>query len=159
MTSLSIITLILALSSLVAMFVPRLPAVIAAYAALVCAHFAGAVFVDAKILIYWGVAMAIVLGLRVLQPKALVLTGRGQAYVSLGTIVGVVLGYVVAPVVASLIIGGVVGAFLGAVAFMRTPAGGSMPVASGEFLQYLCAKGLPAVVTACMAAVAVSSML
>ena len=96
-TALSIITIILSLAAVVATFVPRIPSVAAAYAALVCAHLAGAIYVDAKILIFWGVASAIVLGLRVLQPKALVMTAKGLPYVALATIAGTAIGYMISP--------------------------------------------------------------
>lgn len=158
-TAISIITLILAIAAFASMFVPRIPGVLAAYAALVCAHLAGAAYVDAKILIYWGIATAIVLGLRMLQPKALVYTPQGQSYVALGTIAGVMLGYAVSPVSAALIAGGATGALLGAFVFMRTPAGPRLPLASSEFVQYLCAKGLPAIITSAMAAISIASLI
>lgn len=158
-TALSIITIILSLAAVVAVFVPRVPAVAAAYAALVCAHFAGAIYVDAKILIFWGVATAIVLGLRLLQPKALVMTPKGQPYVALAVIAGTLIGYMIAPTAASLILCGAIGAVLGAMAFMLTPAGPRFPVASRRFVEYLCAKGLPCVVAVSMAAIAVASLI
>lgn len=158
-SALSIITLILSLAAVAAMFFPRIPAVLAAYAALVCAHFAGAVFVTPKVLIFWGVASAIVLGLRAIQPPALAAERRGSRYVALAAIVGVVLGFVLSPTSATVITGGVVGAFFGAMAFNLSPAGPRMPLASTPFFEYLGAKGLPAVVTAAMAAIAVASLL
>ncbi len=158
-TALSIITLILSLAAVVATFVPRLPAVAASYAALVCAHLAGAVYVDTTVLVYWGVATAIVLGLRMLQPKALVEAGHGQGYVALATIVGVVLGYLCSPTAAAVILGGAIAAFLGATAYMRTPAGPGFGISSRHFIEYLCAKGLPCVVACSMSTIAVASLL
>lgn len=158
-TAFIVITFILAALGIVCMFVPRLPAVVASFAALVCAHLAGAVYVDAKILIFWGVAAALVLGLHVLQPKALIETRSGHAYVALGALAGVALGYAVSSTAASIIIGGAVAAFLGAVAYMRTPAAPGFPVNSGRFVEYLCAKGLPAVVCASMSAISIASVL
>lgn len=157
-TALSIITTILSLAAVVAMFVPRVPAVAAAYAALVCAHFAGAVYVDARILIFWGVATAIALGLRVLQPKALVMTSKGVPYVAMATLAGTAIGYMIAPAAASIILGSAVGAILGASAYVLTPAGSGIRIASSQFVEYLCAKGLPCVVSASMAAIAVASL-
>lgn len=158
-TALSIITLVLAFAAVVATFVPRMPSAVASFAALVCAHFAGAVYVDAKVIIFWGVATAIVLGLRILQPSGLVNSTRGHGYVALGTLAGVLLGYVCSPVAAALILGGCAGAFLGAVAFMRTPAGQLCAVTSQRFIDFLCAKGLPCVVTTSMAAISVASLI
>ena len=62
-----VLACILAVVGLVTMFLPRVPAVLAGYLALVSAHFAGAVFVSSQVLWFWGVATALVLGLRVLQ--------------------------------------------------------------------------------------------
>lgn len=158
-TALSIRSLILSLAAVVAMFVPRLPAVPAAYAALVCAHFDGAVYINEKILIFWGVATAIVLGLRALQPKAIVLAKGGQAYVAVATLVGTLLGYLASATAAAIIIGGAVGSFLGATAYMRTPASPRLPLTSQGFVEYICAKGLPSVVTASMVAITIASQL
>ena len=158
-TALSIISLILSLAAVVAMFVPRLPAAIAAFAALVCAHFGGALYINEKILIFWGVATVIVLGLRMLQPKAIVLAKGGQAYVAVATIAGTLLGYTVAATAATIIIGGAIGAFIGALAYMRTPASPQLPLASQSFVEFLSAKGLPALVTASMVAITIASQI
>ncbi len=141
------------------MFFPRIPAVIAAYAALLCAHFDGAIYVDGKVLIFWGVATAIVLGLRMLQPRALVFARQGHGYVALGTLAGVALGSAVSAVAATIILGGVTGAFLGALIYMSTPASPRLAVTSAPFMEYLSAKGLPCVVSCTMAAVAVISLI
>lgn len=158
-TALSIITIILSLAAVVATFVPRIPSVAAAYAALVCAHLAGAIYVDAKTLIFWGVASAIVLGLRVLQPKALVMTAKGLPYVALATIAGTAIGYMISPTAASVILCASAGAVLGAIAYMRTPAAPCIAITSSRFVEYLCAKGLPCVVTTSMAAIAIASLI
>ncbi|MCM1067768.1 MAG: hypothetical protein NC418_09385 [Muribaculaceae bacterium] len=157
--ALAIITLILALAAVAAMFVPRLPVVLAAYAALVCSHFAGAVYVDAKILIFWGVAALIVLGLRLLAPRALMAAVKAQRYVALGTLCGVVLGYMLSPTAAAIIASGAVCAALGGMAYMLTPGSPRVSPASAAFLEFLCAKGLPCVVTASMATIALASLL
>ena len=154
-TALSIISLILSLAAVVAMFVPRVPAV----PALVCAHFDGAVYINEKILIFWGVATAIVLGLRALQPKAIVLAKGGQAYVAVATLIGTLLGYLASATAAAIIIGGAVGSFLGATAYMRTPASPRLPLASQRFVEFLSAKGLPSIVTASMVAITIASQL
>lgn len=158
-TALSIISLILSLAAVVALFVPRLPAVVAAFAALVCAHFGGAIYVDGKILLFWGVATAIVLGLRMLQPKAATLAKGGQAYVAVATIAGALLGFAASATAAAIIIGSAIGAFLGALAYMRTPASPQLPVASRQFVEFISAKGLPAVVSASMVAITIASLL
>ena len=158
-TTLTILTIIFATVAVVAMFFPRLPAVIAAYASLLCAHFDGAVYVDGQVLVFWGVATVIVLGLRMLQPRALVFAYQGHAYVALGTMVGVALGYVVSAAAATLILGGVAGAFLGTLVYMSTPASPRLTMSSAPFREYLSAKGLPCVVSCTMATVAVVSLI
>ena len=157
--TLEIIAFVLASVSVLSTFIPRFPAVLCAYLGMLCMHYAGAVYIDSGILIYWAVATAIVLALDILQPRALTATRRGHAYVTGATIAGTLLGYVTVASAAGIIIGGAVGAFLGALAFMRTPAGPRFPRASSEFMQYLCAKGLPAVVTCSMAAITFATAL
>lgn len=152
------LTYILAIAGLAAMFVPRLPSVIASCAALVCAHFAGAVYVYAKILIYWSVATAIILGLRILQPLPPV-NGTARWYISLGAIAGAFTGYAIAPTASAIIISSAIAAFLGGAFYMRTPKAPAYPVASGPFVQFICALGLPAVVTASMSAIAIASVI
>ncbi len=158
-TAYLIITIILSVAALVAMFFPRIPAVLAAYAALVCAALAGAVYVDTTILIYWGIATVIIFGLRMLQPKALVLAKQGNAYVAIGALAGAVVGYALSPTAAAMIGCSAVGAVAGAFAYAMTPAGRVLNPASGRFVEYLCAKGLPAVVTASMCAIAIATQL
>ena len=53
-----------------------------------------------------------------------------------------------------MIIGGVAGAILGGIAYSKTPAGKALGFPSSKFLNYLCAKGLPAVIAVCMAGTA-----
>lgn len=151
------LTYILAIAGVAAMFVPRLPSVIASCAALVCAHFADA-DVDAKILIYWSVATAIILGLRILQPLPPV-NGTARWYISLGATAGAFTGYAIAPTASAIIISSAIAAFLGAAIYMRTPKAPAYPVASGPFVQFICALGLPAVVTASMSAIAIASVI
>ena len=99
------------------------------------------------------------LGLRVLQPKALVMTAKGLPYVALATIAGTAIGYMISPTAASVILCASAGAVLGAIAYMRTPAAPSIAIASSRFVEYLCAKGLPCVVTTSMAAIAIASLI
>ncbi len=159
LTPLVIIAIILAVAAAVALFVPRFPAVLPAFAALLCARFAGAIYVTTSVLIFWAVAAALVLGLRFLQPAALVKAPHGQGYVAAGAVAGALLGYVFSPSAASMIICSALAAFFGAVAYMRTPRSPRLSPASGAFFSYLGAKALPAVVTAVMAAISVMAVL
>ena len=149
----AIISLVLAVLAVGGCFIPRFPAVILGWLSLLGMHIAGAPYASSQVLIFWGIAAIIVLMLGILQPKALTAARAGHGYVCGATLVGVVLGYLVQPMAAAIIIGGALGAFLGCMAFMRTPSAPRFALSSPEFIQYLCAKGLPAVVTCSMAAI------
>lgn len=132
-------------------FVPRLPHVLVGYASMLVMHFAGAPAIDGRMLLFWGVAAAIVLAVDWLQPRALTAARQGHGYVAGGTLVGAAWGYLISPSQATIIAGAFLGAFLGAMAYMRTPSGPRFGLASREFVQYTCAKGLPDIVTVSMA--------
>ena len=136
-------------------FIPQFPAVVAGWLALLCAHLGGFPFINSKVLIFWGAASIIV----ILQPKVLTSTRSGQGYVVGGATVGAILGLLAANVTASIIAGSIIGAVLGAVAYMRTPKSPRLKLTSPLFVQYLCAKGLPAVVSCSMAAIVVALVL
>lgn len=152
-----IFTYIFSLAGLAMLFVPRLPAVAASFLALLCARFAGAVYVSVSVLVYWAVASAIVMLLRNLQRRK-VASGRGNAYVAGGTIAGALVGFALTPSTAAVILGAAAGAFIGAVAYMRTPAGPRYAIGSGSFIQFLCATGLQSVVATAMSAIAAASV-
>lgn len=158
-TALQILTLCLSVIALAACFVPRIPAALIALGGMVCAHFTAAHYPDTAMLIYWGVSTLIILGLRLLQPKALTALSVGLPYVAGGAIIGTVLGFLVKPSPALIILGSAIGAFLGTVAFMRTPKGLKMSPASKEFVDYLAAKGLPVVVASSMSAITIAAVL
>ena len=159
LTVFQILSIALAIAAVTACFFPRIPSALAAWLGLLTAHFAGAPYINAKVLTFWAVASVIVLMLGYLQPKALTRTRAGVAYVATGTIAGTAVGYACAPVAASFIIGAIVGAFLGTVAFMSLPKGPKKNIGSPEFIQYLCAKGLPAVVSCSQAAIVLATTL
>ncbi|MDE6854145.1 MAG: hypothetical protein K2J38_03725 [Muribaculaceae bacterium] len=149
-----VLACIFAVVGLVTMFLPRIPAVLAGYAALVSAHFAGAVFVSGPVLWFWGIATALVLGLRILQPRALVDASQGHWYTVAGSVAGAFAGIAISATQAAVILGGALGAFIGTAAFSRTRAGSVLRQRQGAFLQYLCAKGIPALVCASMSVMA-----
>lgn len=153
------IALILSMISILSSFVPRFPACVLAFSSLLMLHYSGNESIASSTLIYWALATAIVLGLDYLQPRALMATNRGHAYVVGGAIVGTLLGFLISATSGAIILGAAVGAFLGTTAYMRTPKGPHFNIASDEFIQYLCAKGLPAVVTSSMAAISIVTKL
>ncbi len=159
MTVFQILSIALASIAIITCFYPRIPSVLASWLGMLSAHFAGAAYINGKVLLFWGIASMIVLMLNYLQPKALSRTRAGVPYVVTGTIAGIAVGYACAPTAASFIIGAIAGAFLGSVAFMTLPKGPKKSIGSPEFLQYLCAKGLPAVVSCSQAAIVLATAL
>lgn len=155
----TITALVLAAAAVGLSFIPQFPAVVAGWLALLCAHLGGFPFINSKVLIFWGAASIIVIMLGILQPKVLTPTRSGQGYVVGGATVGAILGLLAANVTASIIAGSIIGAVLGAVAYMRTPKSPRLKLTSPLFVQYLCAKGLPAVVSCSMAAIVVALVL
>ncbi len=160
MSILAISALILGALGVLACFVPRLPGVLASYAGLSCAWFAGADYVDGSVLMFWFVAVALVLGIRAFAPCGASWTRKGNPYVAVGVIVGSLLGYVSAPTEAAVITGGVIGAFLGALAFRSTPLGPKeVPVFSPDFINFLGVAGLRAVVACSICGIIAASIL
>lgn len=141
-----------AVLSLVACYFPRIPAAVLALGSLACTFWG-----DWRLLGFWAVATAIVLGLRIIQPPAT--ATRGNGFVATGSIAGALLGFVASPTGAGVILGSAAGAFLGAVAFVRMPKGDKIPLASRAFSDYFCSKGLPAIVACSMAAISLSQTL
>lgn len=149
MTDITIISLVLAALGAIAIFIPVVPAVLFSYAALICAHFAGASYINANILIFWGIASLIIIGLRFLQ-RDYARTTKGNAYVAAGALIGTLLAYFISSMSASYIIGGAVGSFLGALAYVRLLGVPSFSITSRRFIDYVCVKGLSDTVTLSM---------
>lgn len=158
MTVFQILSIALASIAIITCFYPRIPSVLASWLGMLSAHFAGAAYINGKVLLFWGIASMIVLMLNYLQPKALSRTRAGVPYVVTGTIAGIAVGYACAPTAASFIIGAIAGAFLGSVAFMTLPKG-PKEYRLTRIPQYLCAKGLPAVVSCSQAAIVLATAL
>ncbi|MDE5664671.1 MAG: hypothetical protein K2G17_03225 [Duncaniella sp.] len=104
-------------------------------------------------LIFWGIATAIVICLEYMLPKKITSSRRGVGYIAGAALAGTFVGLTISH--EWMIVGAVAGAILGGIAYSRTPAGSIMEFPSSKFLNYLCAKGLPAVVTMCMAGTSV----
>jgi hypothetical protein len=56
---------------------------------------------------------------------------------------------------ASMVIGAAVGAVAGGVFFARTPKGAALRFPSKRFLQYVCAKGFPTVISVSLTGIAI----
>lgn len=145
-----VFALVLLTIGLVMMYVPRTPACIVCYMALWAAKLSGFTPFTTGTMIFWGVAVAIVVANRFLLPAFVRDSRRGLGYIATGAIVGMAIGLTLYTA-ASVIIGAVVGSFLGALAYTRTSAGASLEFPTSKFFNYLGAKAIPAVIAASMA--------
>ena len=100
---------------------------------------------SAAVYIFWAVAIVIVVALGFILPRAVTSSRLGVTYIVMGALAGMLVGLALSH--AAMIIGSAVGALLGGVAFARTPAGKVLTFPSPRFWNYLCAKGLPAVIS------------
>lgn len=104
--------------------------------------------------VFWGLAAAIVLALNYTLPAGVVSSNRGVAYIAGGTLGGTLVGMIVSG--AGMIIGSVLGAFFGALAYCRTPGGRDIRFPSAQFVNYLAAKVLPAIITFCIIGIVIA---
>lgn len=151
-SALVILTLVLCVLALASCFVRRVSASLIAYGAMVCAHCVHAAAIGTYELVFWGIATAIILGLRWLRDGDH-WRRAALAYTAGGAAVGAFLGAVVAPTQSAIIAGSALGSFLGALAYMRTPSSPHVPVGSRVFVEYLAAKSLPAIIACSMVAI------
>lgn len=100
-------------------------------------------------LLMWEFCGLIVLGLSILLPKGVTTSRNGVGYLIGAGVAGGLLGWAIAQ--QWIVLGVVIGVLMGALAYITTPAGKHLKHFSPEFLQYLSAKGLPAVVIVAMA--------
>lgn len=145
------LSIFLILASIVLILFSNRYAVLIAYAGLwVSAAAVG--FMPYKSLIFWGVATLIVIALAFTLPQRVSSSRRGLGYIAGAAIAGGMVGLIISH--PWMVIGAIVGAVLGGIAYSKTPAGKALEFPSSKFLNYLCAKGLPAVVTMCIAGTA-----
>ena len=123
-----VVSILLLIAGVVLSFFPKRYAVAPAYAGLLGIGLT-AVHASASTLVFWGVATAIVLAIGYMLPRAVATSRKGVGYIT--------------------------GAVLGGIAYSKTPAGRPMEFPSSKFLNYLCAKGLPAVVTVAIVGTAI----
>lgn len=118
---------------------------VVAFLGLCAAGLTPGVDLGAAVYIFWGIAIAIVVALGLILPRAVTASRLGVTYIVMGALAGMLVGLALSH--AAMIIGSVAGALLGGVAFARTPAGKALTFPSARFWNYLCAKGLPAVIS------------
>lgn len=136
----------------VAVFVPRLPAVLPAYAAMLLCRFGGICNFGNDTLIFWGVATLIALGITYMIPRNVAYSRVGVGFIGGGALVGAVLG-MLTNTMAGIIVCTAAGVLMGGIAYTRTMVGRNiMSFPSRRFFNYLGAKGLPAIVALSMAA-------
>lgn len=142
------------LFSLVLLFKPWIVAAVPAYVGLWLLHLSTKTTFHMWVFIFYGVATAIVVGLRYLSPKGEP-DGRlsGNLYIGLGALMGCLLGMAIEA--RFMLLGTIIGAIMGQVAFSITPHGKWLRLSRSNFIQYLCAKGLPAVVAVAMIGVGI----
>ena len=75
----------------------------------------------------------------------------------LSAIVGVLLGIMMGQ--SYVLLGTIVGAMVGAMAYSRTPHGKWIRFAKSTFIQYFCARCLPAIVAVAMAGICLEAIL
>lgn len=158
-SALQILTLALCAIALAACFVPRVSAALIAYGAMICAHYTAGAPINSRELVFWGIATAIVLGLRYLLGNDGLDRRAARAYIAGGGAAGAFVGVLVWPLAAGAIVGAAAGTFLGAVAYMRLPSGPHLPIASRGFVDYLAGRGLPVIVGTSMVAITTASVL
>lgn len=117
----------------------------AAYAGLWAFIGSGNVVIATGQTLFWAAAVVIVLLIDRLLPRAEARSRGGVGYVAGATLAGTLVGLLMSS--AGMIIGAAVGAFCGALAYSRTPAGRGLEFPGTRFVEFLGAKGLPAVVT------------
>lgn len=145
----TIIGVLLLATGVVLAFVPKAWSAPVAWVGLWLLSLGEAVTAPWSTLLFWGVAALIAWGINIMLPKTVSNSKMGVGYIVGAALAGTLVGMLMNN--AGMIIGAVAGAFCGALAFSRTPAGKPMVFPSRQFFNYLCAKGLVAVVTTCIA--------
>lgn len=153
-----IIGLICMALTLLLVFKPRFPASVPAYVALPTLHASTYIYLTTSTLVFWACATLIVAVLHMLLPKGEPATSRASnLYIALGGMVGLSVGLAINARV--IILGVIVGIILGLIAYTRTPKGKWLKFPTFTFIQYFCAKGLPAIVAMAMIGIAIEGFL
>lgn len=132
---------------------PHVPSPIPSYAGIWLLQWSGMADFPAAALSYWGIMTAIVVAVGCMLPPALVKATQGLPHITVTSFAGMSLGLTFG--YAPMIIGAALGAVAGTVFFARTPKGAGLQFPSSRFLQYLCAKGFPVVVSVSLIGIAV----
>jgi hypothetical protein len=132
---------------------PYFPASATAYAGLWLLKWSGVIHPSDWLLTSWGIAVGIVLIIEMMQPRSLARCTNGMMHIGVGVFVGMMVGLTGFSYL-SMVVGAAVGGLAGGVVYARTPAGKALRFPSRQFFQYLCAKGMPAVVAVTLIGIA-----
>ena len=130
------------------LFYRRIAAALPAYVALALLHASTYIYLPVKTFVFWGIATLIVAGIHRLLPPGEP-AGRKSGNVYVGMLVGARV----------MVLGVVLGAFVGQMAYSRTPEGKWLKFPTSTFIQYFCAKSLPAIVAVSMLGIAVEGFI
>lgn len=139
-------------------FIPRWPASVIAYCAMVFVSISGATTIGATTYVFWGIATLITIGINYMLPYEISRTRAGLPYIAGGALTGTAVG-MATNTTAGVISGTALGVFFGALAYANTSAGRAMAFPSSKFFNYLAAKGLPIIVTLSMVGIVLSVIL
>lgn len=152
------LSLLLMAAAVVLLLKPWKPAAVPAFVAMALLQFTPCMGTSTWKMVMWGMATALVVGLRYYQPSGEP-DGRntGNVYVGLGSLAGALLGILVGR--EFIVVGTILGAFMGIMAYSRTPHGKWIKFPTSTFIQYFCAKGLPAIVAVSMMGICSEALL
>ena len=132
---------------------PYVPSVLASYGGLWLLQWGGLIDIPTVTLSYWGVMVVIVVTISSMQSPVMVKATQGLPHILITSFAGMLLGMTMG-YYASMVIGAVLGAAAGGIYFARTPKGAALQFPSKRFLQYLCAKGFPTVISVSLTGIA-----
>lgn len=104
---------------------------------------------------FWGIAAAIAVAIGLLLPRPVARSRQGLPFMTTGALAGAFVGILLPYANAGMILGAVLGSAFGIFMFSRTSAGAILGFPSKKFFNYACAKGFPAIVTACICALTI----
>lgn len=151
----------LLMAAVITSYLPRIPAVLPAYAGMLVLYFSGfaSFMLGADALWFWGIASVLVLGLDYMLPREVTRSSAGVPFIVTGAIAGMAVGIALSTV-ASVIIATAAGAFFGAIAYANTRAGREiMTFPSRQFFNWFAAKALRAIVTLSITGISLACLL
>lgn len=142
----TVLTVILLVAATSLTFFSGIYAPVVAFLGLCCAGMLPGEHFSVTVYVFWGLAMLIAVALGLMLPPSVTRSRIGMSYICGASFAGMLVGLALSSH-AAVVAGAFAGAALGGVAFAKTPSGKVLEFPTSKFLNYLCAKGLPAVVT------------